>query len=148
MAEWSKAADSSSVIFGCVGSNPTSSRGASTQIVVLWCNWLSLWTLNPTIRVQIPVGPGSGCISDTLAEWLRRWPAKPLCSARAGSNPAGVATFHMFLSFRLSLLVNESLLSLSLSPVSESFRSIPYERFSVMSRCHHNSIKLTRIIHN
>ena len=23
MAEWSKAADSSSVIFGCVGSNPT-----------------------------------------------------------------------------------------------------------------------------
>ena len=24
---------------------------------VLWCNWLSLWTLNPTIRVQIPVEP-------------------------------------------------------------------------------------------
>ena len=27
---------------------------------------------------------------DTLAEWLRRRPAKPLGSARAGSNPAGV----------------------------------------------------------
>ena len=25
--------------------------------VVLWCNWLALWTLNPAIRVQIPVGP-------------------------------------------------------------------------------------------
>ena len=25
----------------------------------------------------------------TLAEWLRRWPAKPLCSARVGSNPTG-----------------------------------------------------------
>ena len=22
-----------------------------------WCNWLALWTLNPAIRVQIPVGP-------------------------------------------------------------------------------------------
>ena len=25
--------------------------------MVLWCNWLALWTLNPAIRVQIPVGP-------------------------------------------------------------------------------------------
>ena len=29
-------------------------------------------------------------LPDTLAEWLRRWPAKPLCSARVGSNPTGV----------------------------------------------------------
>ena len=29
-------------------------------------------------------------LQDTLAEWLRRQPAKLLCSARAGSNPAGV----------------------------------------------------------
>lgn len=28
--------------------------------------------------------------NDTLAEWLRRWPAKPLGYARAGSNPVGV----------------------------------------------------------
>ena len=28
---------------------------------------------------------------DTLAEWLRRRPAKPMGSPRAGSNPAGVA---------------------------------------------------------
>ena len=28
-----------------------------SQVMVLWCNWLALWTLNPAIRVQIPVGP-------------------------------------------------------------------------------------------
>ena len=32
----------------------------------------------------------SHCASDTLAEWLRRRPAKPMGSPRAGSNPAGV----------------------------------------------------------
>ena len=25
--------------------------------------------------------------SDEVAEWLRRWTANPLCSARVGSNP-------------------------------------------------------------
>ena len=30
---------------------------------------------------------------DTLAEWLRRRPAKPMCSARVGSNPIGVGNF-------------------------------------------------------
>ena len=29
---------------------------------------------------------------DALAEWLRRRPAKPVGSAREGSNPSGVAT--------------------------------------------------------
>ena len=36
---------------------------------VLWCNWLALRTLNPAIRVHIPVGPPS---FGTMAEWLRR----------------------------------------------------------------------------
>ena len=27
-----------------------------------------------------------------MAEWLRRWTANPLGSARAGSNPAGVVS--------------------------------------------------------
>ena len=31
------------------------------------------------------------CFQDTLAEWLRRRPAKPMGSARVGSNPIGVA---------------------------------------------------------
>ena len=37
------------------GSNPVVPCFAVS--VVLWCNWLALWTLNPAIRVQIPVGP-------------------------------------------------------------------------------------------
>ena len=31
---------------------------------------------------------------DTVAEWLRRWPAKPLCVARESSNLSGVADQH------------------------------------------------------
>ena len=30
---------------------------------------------------------------DIMAEWLRRWTANPLGSARAGSNPADVAFY-------------------------------------------------------
>ena len=30
---------------------------------------------------------------DTVAEWLRRRPAKPLGSARVGSNPIGVVEY-------------------------------------------------------
>ena len=43
------------------GSNPVVPCFAAARAlevsVVLWCNWLALWTLNPAIRVQIPVGP-------------------------------------------------------------------------------------------
>ena len=38
------------------GSNPV---GDTSSAQVLWCNWLSLWTLNPAIRVQIPVRPAA-----------------------------------------------------------------------------------------
>ena len=64
-------------------------------------------TLNLVVVGSIPTGGGifftefiksyfihSICIqisnSDTLAEWLRRRPAKPLGFARVGSNPTGV----------------------------------------------------------
>ncbi len=30
---------------------------------------------------------GADCLIDEVAEWLRRWTANPLCSARVGSNP-------------------------------------------------------------
>ena len=30
-------------------------------------------------------------INDEVAEWLRRWTANPMGSARVGSNPIGVA---------------------------------------------------------
>ena len=33
--------------------------------------------------------------TDTLAEWLRRRPAKPMGSPRVGSNPTGVASMHL-----------------------------------------------------
>ena len=41
------------------GSNPVgdTTKIFSPIVLVLWCNWLSLWTLNPAIRVQIPVEP-------------------------------------------------------------------------------------------
>jgi hypothetical protein len=35
---------------------------------------------------------------DEVAEWLRRWPAKPLGFAREGSNPFLVEFFHFFLN--------------------------------------------------
>ncbi len=39
---------------------------------------------------------GDNC--DEVAEWLRRWTANPLCSARVGSNPILVAFFFFFSS--------------------------------------------------
>jgi hypothetical protein len=39
---------------------------------------------------------------DTLAEWLRRRPAKPLGFARVGSNPTGVVTFSFLKYFYAS----------------------------------------------
>ena len=45
---------------------------------------------------------------DEVAEWLRRWTANPLCSARVGSNPILVDKFfsflHSFFFFYLFLL--------------------------------------------
>ena len=43
-------------------------------------------------------------ISDEVAEWLRRWTANPLCSARVGSNPILVA----FFSPKMQKLLNEA----------------------------------------
>ena len=42
--------------------------------------------------VDLHVGSGRlvAVTSDTLAEWLRRRPAKPMGSPRVGSNPTGV----------------------------------------------------------
>ena len=32
---------------------------------------------------------------DEVAEWLRRWTANPMCSARVGSNPILVVNFYL-----------------------------------------------------
>ena len=34
------------------------------------------------------------CSSDKVAEWLRRWTANPMGSARVGSNPILVESFY------------------------------------------------------
>ena len=39
-------------------------------------------------------------IEDEVAEWLRRWTANPMCSARVGSNPILVDTFLLPVSKR------------------------------------------------
>ena len=38
-----------------------------------------------------------------MAEWLRRWTANPLCSARVGSNPILVEFFFLFVTTELNL---------------------------------------------
>jgi hypothetical protein len=34
-----------------------------------------------------------------MAEWLRRWPAKPMCNACVGSNPTSVDLFLLLFQF-------------------------------------------------
>ena len=46
------------------------------------------WSNKPTVAGSIPVVSNDKV--GTLAEWLRRRPAKPLGYARVGSNPTGV----------------------------------------------------------
>ena len=48
-------------------------------------------------RLDVFTLTGDQIINDTLAEWLRRWPAKPLGSARASSNLVGVVCINLVL---------------------------------------------------
>ena len=51
---------------------------------------------DPAVAGSIPVAPWTKFEEfDTLAEWLRRQPAKLVGSARTGSNPVGVGWYHM-----------------------------------------------------
>ena len=44
---------------------------------------------------------------DEVAEWLRRWTANPMCSARVGSNPILVGTsFISFLNSFFIIIIN------------------------------------------
>ena len=40
-------------------------------------------------------------IEDEVAEWLRRWTANPMCSARVGSNPILVDIFDQPFDWKL-----------------------------------------------
>ena len=44
------------------------------------------------------------CQLDEVAEWLRRWTANPMCSARVGSNPILVDGHLVFCKIHLSFM--------------------------------------------
>ena len=44
--------------------------------------------------------------NDEVAEWLRRWTANPMCSARVGSNPILVGQLQFLLSATYDLVSN------------------------------------------
>ena len=54
-----------------------------------------------------------GCQRDTLAEWLRRRPAKPVGSARVGSNPTGVVFLFCYALKVVLTLLNNNLMGVS-----------------------------------
>ena len=76
MAEWSKALR--------LGRSPQG-RGFKPHR----CHFAELLTSNEYNLVH----RGHNFVEDTVAEWLRRRPAKPMCSARVGSNPILVDIF-------------------------------------------------------
>ena len=66
-------------------------------------------------------------MNDKVAEWLRRWTANPLCSARMGSNPILVVAI-----FSFSFIIHFSYFhGLSLNAFPLLSRSIHY----VMCSC-------------
>ena len=72
-----------------MGSNPTA-------VIFAICRAAAV--RNPS---HVAVHALLSAFGDTVAEWLRRRPAKPMCSARVGSNPIGVVVF-LLLVLRLS----------------------------------------------
>ena len=60
----------------------------SARLSLLFKLLLSLAEHQPTASCHLAYHTWA---QDTLAEWLRRWPSKPMWSPRVGSNPTGVA---------------------------------------------------------
>ena len=71
MAEWSKAIDLSSIIFGCAGSNPAGTNNLRylTAIILYNKNVVSLYDGFNNHMVSV----NNTQTKDTMAEWLRRW---------------------------------------------------------------------------
>ena len=101
MAERSKAVDLSSIISGCVGSNPTS----STTNILIYINIIIIQLhifyafvaqtaehlpCKQRVTGSIPVG-GFQFVSDRVAQWIARWTSNP---AVAGSNPVTVGNYN------------------------------------------------------
>ena len=56
---------------------------------------------------------------DEVAEWLRRWTANPMCSARVGSNPIGVV---LFLNGQLKPIIKIQFAYMKIKPINTGFR--------------------------
>ena len=63
-----------------------------------------------------------GASTNTLAQWLRRWPTEPMVSARVGSNPVGAA---------VALQSEQRVLRYQLCPCSNCHRSHFGSRYKV-----------------
>ncbi len=98
---------------GGAGSNPTGAPQLTRKAAQETAQWLRTWPRHPLAprpcrfdaqgahtfprpqrgsRTKTPLG--QRCQQDTLAERLRRRPAKPMGSPRVGSNPTGVFESH------------------------------------------------------
>jgi hypothetical protein len=49
-----------------------------------------------------------------MAEWLRRWPAKPMCNACVGSNPTSVAKRPVGTTFAFAFILSTTFFLLPL----------------------------------
>ena len=59
------------------------------MLFVISDNYNSITLMKPSMNMYIQCD----FMEDEVAEWLRRWTANPLGSARVGSNPILVAVF-------------------------------------------------------
>ena len=62
-----------------------------------FCNRFQLFQFVLTVVIQV----FSHHMRDEVAEWLRRWTANPMCSARMGSNPILVVLFSLRLQKKI-----------------------------------------------
>ena len=75
--------------------------------------------------------PADGYNNDEVAEWLRRWTANPMGSARVGSNPILVVIFFFFfLFFYVTLHVNISNALINNLSYCMLYSKLPYKMFN------------------
>ena len=67
--------------------------------------------------------------ADKVAEWLRRWTANPLCSARVGSNPILVVLFFFLFTSRSDLLLDSDFPSPHYKEECAGIPAPPFEEF-------------------
>ena len=71
LAEWSKAVDSSSTIFGCVGSNPTAVISTSAHVTSISIQYTSALTSRMRVSAGISTLVSTAATSETLSKYLK-----------------------------------------------------------------------------